>query len=329
MKTQSGKDRPVYQPTEELMEVWPGVSGNPVNGLGEAEHSPPRPVFWRTDESIRHTDVLFYFYDRYKDNERIKKTREYRQKNAAMEVSEIAAEAADAPTEGWTEAVKNAALECGADEAGICEYRPEWTYVDRPQPNGKWCIVMGFEHDFEELATAPDESAYIEVMNQYGRAGGAAKKLANWIRERGYPAEAKTGPMTEDVLMIPAAIEAGLGELGKHGSMINKRMGSNFRLSMVLTDLPVSPDRPEIFGADAFCQNCQVCMNACPPDAIYAEKQILRGELKWYVDFDKCIQYFVDNETCGICLAVCPWSRPGVAENLTLKMARRMQRAED
>jgi hypothetical protein len=89
-----------------------------------------------------------------------------------------------------------------------------------PATKGKWAIVMGFAHNYENMKTAPDETAYIEVMSQYGRGGNAAKHLANWIQERGHVAEAKTGPNTEDVLMIPAAIEAGLGELGKHGSLI-------------------------------------------------------------------------------------------------------------
>jgi epoxyqueuosine reductase len=215
-------------------------------------------------------------------------------------------------------------LDIGADNVGICAYQEDLSFADRPHPEGKWAIVLAFKQDFEKMAEAPADTAYIEVMAQYGRAGDTAKHLANWIQERGHQAAAKTGPMTEDVLMIPAAIAAGLGELGKHGSMIHMAFGANFRLSMVLTDLPLETDAPEIFGADAFCTNCQICSNACPPRAIPADKQMVRGETKWYVDFDRCVPYFVDYETCGICLAVCPWSRPGVADNLFLKMARRL-----
>ena len=314
-----------WTPSPEQAAVWPEVSGNAVNGLGEAAFGPPRPVFWRDDgHSIEHTGVLRFFYERYRDNENIREARKYRQRAAEIIDSPLAPDPAAAPADGWSAAVKRAALEAGADDAGISEYRDSWTYTDRKRPAGRWVVVMAFAHEYDRLNSAPHEDAYVEVMAQYGRAGIAAKRLANWIRERGFPAEAKTGPMTEDVLMIPAAIEAGLGELGKHGSMIHRRFGANFRLSMVTTDLPVTPDAPDIFGADLFCGSCQVCTRACPPDAIAPEKQTVRGTEKWYVDFDKCLPYFVENETCGICLAVCPWSRPGVADNLVAKMARRL-----
>lgn len=311
------------EPSPEVRRLWPDISGNAVNGLGEDHWEQPRPVFWRTDGSISHADVQYYFYGRDKDNPRIAESRKYREATAAIPVVDVAAARVEKTPEEWAAAVKAAALDCGADDAGICRYRPEWTYRDRPHPRGGWVVVMAFAHAYDKLKTAPDERAYIEVMAQYARAGGAAKHLANWIRARGYHAEGKTGPNTEDVLMIPAAIAAGLGELGKHGSMIHKKFGSNFRLSMVVTELPLVADAPDPFGADAFCASCQVCSAACPPDAIFPEKQIVRGERKWYVDFDKCVPYFVDNKTCGICLAVCPWSRPGIADNLLAKMARR------
>ena len=124
--------------------------------------------------------------------------------------------------------------------------------------------MLGFAHDYDKMRKAPDANAYIEVMNQYERAGGTAKRVTSWIRDRGHVAEAKTGPMTEDVLMIPAAIEAGLGELGKHGSIINRTYGSSFRLAMVTTDLPLIADQPDVFGGDMFCESCQLCSNACP-----------------------------------------------------------------
>ena len=150
--------------------------------------------------------------------------------------------------------------------------------------------------------------------------------IANWIRAQGWHASAACGPFASPVLMIPPALAAGFGELGKHGSIINRTLGSNFRLGYVLTELPLVTDKEDEFGADDFCIRCQVCTKNCPPQAISSSKQLVRGVEKWYIDFDKCIPYFNDTLGCGICLAVCPWSRPGVADNLIQKMARRAAR---
>ena len=74
------------------------------------------------------------------------------------------------------------------------------------------------------------------------------------------------------------------------------------------------------------CRHCRVCSDACPPQAIADDKQVVRGERRWYVDFDRCLPYFNEHMGCGICVVVCPWSRPGVADTLVTKMARRLAR---
>lgn len=319
------KDAPPYEPDPELMALWPDITGDEVNGLGDEEWHQPRPVFWRPDGSIAHIDVLYFFYKKDAGNERIAEARKLREKQVNVPYSEIAQQGEEKSAAEWSDAVKAKAMEIGADDAGVALFKPEWVYNDREVPKGKWAIVLAFSHEYENLSKAPHEDTYIEVMVQYARAGMTAKLLANWIREQGYHAEAKMGPNTEDVLMIPPAIEAGMGELGKHGSMIHRKLGANFRLSMVMTDMPLQPDAPDVFGGDDFCQSCQVCTTACPPNAISPDKQVVNGVTKWYVNFDKCLPYFIDDKTCGICLAVCPWSRPGIADNLVAKMARRRE----
>jgi epoxyqueuosine reductase QueG len=129
------------------------------------------------------------------------------------------------------------------------------------------------------------------------------------------------------VVLIPAALACGFGELGKHGSIIHRDLGASFRLASVLTDVDLLPDAPDAFGADDFCTRCRVCEQACPPRAIAPGKQLVRGERKWYVDFDRCLPYFNEHGGCGICIAVCPWSLPGVADGLVAKLARRRSAA--
>jgi epoxyqueuosine reductase len=106
--------------------------------------------------------------------------------------------------------------------------------------------------------------------------------------------------------------------------MISRKFGAGVRLAGVTTDMPLVPSRPDRFGADEFCSTCQVCTNACPPGAILEHKQMVRGVERWYVDFDKCIPFFAENASCGICIATCPWTRPDVRPKLLATMARRM-----
>ncbi|MAE98917.1 MAG: hypothetical protein CME00_02120 [Geminicoccus sp.] len=132
--------------------------------------------------------------------------------------------------------------------------------------------------------------------------------------------------MSGKMTMIPAALASGFGELGKHGSLITPEFGSSFRLSAVLTDCPLPLSVPVDHGIDDFCLNCRVCEDACPPQAIAPNKQLVRGEVKWYVDFDKCLPFFNEHQGCAVCLAVCPWSRPGVGPRLADKLERRRSR---
>ena len=152
--------------------------------------------------------------------------------------------------------------------------------------------------------------------------------MAGWLRRHGWDAEPVTGPMTGALAMIPPALACGFGELGKHGSIINRDLGASFRLSAVLTDAPFAPTPAQTHGIDGFCQNCRICEEACPPEALFAEKQTVRGVRKWYVDFEKCLPFFNQHHGCAICIAVCPWSRPGVGVNLAAKLERRAQRLD-
>ena len=99
-----------------------------------------------------------------------------------------------------------------------------------------------------------------------------------------------------------------------------------YRLGAIVTDLPLVYDDPEDIGVDDFCASCQVCTTNCPPQAIFPEKQLIRGVERWYVDFDKCIPYFVENHGCGICIGVCPWSEEGRGETLMEKMLAKREK---
>ena len=124
--------------------------------------------------------------------------------------------------------------------------------------------------------------------------------LARKIRQWGYPARAHTLRF-ERLSMLPHAYAAGMGELGKHGSLINRDLCCSFRVPIVTTDMPIVEDSPRIEGVEGVCTNCRICVDYCPGDAISHEKQAVRGVHKWVVDTEACAPYFGSHFACGIC----------------------------
>ncbi len=149
------------------------------------------------------------------------------------------------------------------------------------------------------------------VMRVYTKLATISTTLAGYIRAFGYPARAHM-ISNYQVLCFPLAIDAGMGELGRHGLMMTKELGSCLKLTTVTTDLPLVCDPPLDIGVNEFCQDCKICAESCPSGAISrGEKKIVRGVEKWTINPEAC--YRVWNETgtdCGVCVASCPWTKP-------------------
>jgi ferredoxin len=301
------------------------VSGNSINGVGETTSRHPSPFFWHPPDQHPYGDLQLLA--RRNSRKCPGSTEAFQAAYAYPELNEVSTTRNDAPIEKLTTLVRSFALAHEADEVGIAPMDPAWVFegyrIEHP-----WVIVLALAHNYERLREVPfDETNGIgvcDVGDQYARGTRSSYNLANWIRSQGYNADPYPGPMAGALLLIPPAIAAGLGELGKHGSLISPRFGSGVRLAGVTTDMPLLPSAPRRFGADEFCANCQVCTQACPPGAITPRKQMVRGVERWYVDFDKCIPYFAEAASCGICIAECPWTRPTVRPKLLATMARKL-----
>lgn len=316
-----------FTPRAEQIALQPRVSGNAINGLSDTEHRPARIVYWALDpDTIAHGHMQRWFYQADPDNAHVNAARAERARLLEEEIGPLVGEPVQRSPSEWLEALRRHAGEhIPCERIGATALDPDWLYEGEARSFAN-VIVIAVQHDPDEIAQAPQGRAGAEVVRQYGRAALSARRVATWLRAQGWEAEAVTGPMTGPLLLIPPAVACGFGELGKHGSLIDPEFGSSFRLSAVMTDAPVEHTHKREYGIDAFCASCRVCEEACPPEAISPQKQTVRGETKWYVDFDKCLPFFNQHHGCAICVAVCPWSLPGVGFKLAGKLARRRER---
>ncbi|HJM61369.1 MAG TPA: reductive dehalogenase domain-containing protein [Alphaproteobacteria bacterium] len=262
-----------FRPSKEQQDLFPDISGNTINGLGEQAPRRPTPVYWHSPKRIAHGALQAWM---------LKQTQKHVPEVMALdrtlggrgpgERAARATQLVERSPEDWRATVEDFALAHEADMVGVTALRQDWVFegYEADQP---WIIVLAVAMDHGQLVTAPEPPSVIEVMHQYNRGTRASRALADWIMGQGYDAIPHGGPQAGPMLLIPPALECGFGELGKHGSLINRRYGSSFRLAGVLTDLPLTADNPDSFGADEFCRHCRLCREACPSNAIFGNKQ--------------------------------------------------------
>ena len=245
-----------------------------------------------------------------------------------------------------TERVKGFARHLGAGLVGITELNPLWTYSHRGeifrenwedwgkeiQVSHKYAIVFTTEMSFEMIASAPHTPTGIESRLQYARGAFIATQLAAYIANLGYAATANHFRHYEG-LLVPLAVDAGLGELGRFGYLITRKFGPRVRLAAVTTDMPLIVDQPVDIGVEDFCRDCKKCALCCPSNSIAMEDQIeVNGTLRWKLDEQSCFEYWGKVGTgCNICMRVCPWSHASSLPHQLIKnlvsrnwMARRV-----
>ncbi len=220
--------------------------------------------------------------------------------------------------------VKSLARLLGADIVGISKTNEDYAYshrgrdVYKEEPWGmsievkhKYTISLGFREKPEMIHTAPHHSEMLETGAVYFKSTVVSIVLAKYIRLLGYPARAHQF-RNYQMLSVPPAVDAGLGELARCGFLLTREFGNCLRLSSVTTDLPLDIDKPVDIGVQDFCTVCKLCAEACPSGAIpFGEKELVRGVYKWKLDEVKCISYWNKiGSDCGICIASCPWSLP-------------------
>jgi len=224
-----------------------------------------------------------------------------------------------------THRIKGFAKHLGADLVGICRLDLRWIYSHRgeifynnwedwgkeiPSPL-PFAIVLATEMDGQLVRGAPHTPSVVESGLNYAKGAYISSILASYIAQLGYPAVAHH-LRHYDLVLVPVAIDAGLGELGRFGYLITKEFGPRVRLAAVTTSLPLIPDRPIDLGVQEFCDRCLKCADMCPSKSIPDGGKVVYNNVeKWKLDEESCFDYWAKVGTdCNICMAICPYSRP-------------------
>lgn len=309
------------------------------------------------DDEVRSERVQKFFESYYTDLAKFRKVegfhhRDYALRNAAWYIADFTAdllEQSDDRKEGFldtytmfregatrkvdstpeqnTSELKRASKFLGADAVGICEYDERWVYThnysrqkltDKPMdlpddlPN---VVVIANEMHEQTIKTVPSALSGAAVGQGYSKDIISVLSITQYIRNLGYRAVAS---LNDTAMSIPLAIQAGLGQYGRHGLLITPEFGPRVRIAKIFTDLPLIPDEPIDFGVTETCTICRRCSDGCPIKAIPTDEPSfeqldisnLKGVKKWTVDAKKCFKFWTNQGTdCSICIRVCPYNK--------------------
>ena len=245
-----------------------------------------------------------------------------------------------------TDAIKNRAKYLGADLVGVTTIKEDFTYTDgfsyeesklEKGPavttpvdlKHKYLVVLGREMSYPVIKNAPtntENAGLGEIGKSYYDVALVACTLAAHIRTLGYSARAHH-LRNDQIMHVPHAVDAGLGEQGRHSYLMTAEYGPRVRLAAVSTDMELAEDKPVDIGVQDFCEHCRLCEINCPCGALPAERTAVRGYRRWLQDQDKCFNFWVSGANtfgCTLCLNTCPWNKPRTfVHNLNFRAATR------
>ena len=215
--------------------------------------------------------------------------------------------------------IKSLGYFLGADMVGICKLPESAVYLNVLEKEGgdalyDYSVVM-LNTKKTDVIRQSFGREWIDdpcSFQSYQRCACQALNMAGYLRRLGWRSEASiVGKYS--TLLPQLVIESGLGEESRLGIPLNPFVGAAFKVSAVLTDLPLEPDKPVDFGLQDYCASCKICAEQCPTQAIsYGDKVAYNGYMKWNTESSKCAIGVLSNKVgniCQRCAKVCPWNR--------------------
>ena len=178
------------------------------------------------------------------------------------------------------QSIREFALSLGVDDIGFASVAayssPRSPSIESISPDIKTIIVLAYK----ELASCASQDTEVamsgrQAIYEFARAANyrVGRFLESQHNGKAFTVSAanpmamlkETGGAVGQVSLRHAAYAAGLGVFGSHNLIIHPRFGTRVIFSAVLTNLELPPDTPLI---DELCNDCDLCVEACPARAL-------------------------------------------------------------
>jgi epoxyqueuosine reductase len=183
----------------------------------------------------------------------------------------------------------------------------------------KYVIVYTVQMSQETMRRCPTPLGSQTTTLSYRRSETIQASLQEFLRGLGY--QCLSSASTNALGIAPAwGVLAGLGELSRLNRLITPEYGPMVRVFIAYTDLPVAVDKPIDAGIMEFCKRCKKCAEACPSESLSFDDEPTwevqggwnnPGHRAYFENSVTCINYWREKvaTNCGICFAVCPFSK--------------------
>jgi epoxyqueuosine reductase QueG len=216
--------------------------------------------------------------------------------------------------------IRELCLNWGIDLFGVADVssdsiQAEFLLTDLSKRKAKRAISLGLRVSaavLNEIQEKPNKLYFhhYRILNMY--LDQMALRLANLIQNEGFfalpiPASQIVDWQKQNAHLSHKKIGlmAGLGWIGRNNLLVNERLGSQFRLVTVLTDMDLEPDKQ----SKQDCGECRLCLGVCPVGAIKDKRE----NFDYLRCFDKLKEFqkqrVVDQYICGICVRACAGKR--------------------
>ncbi|TET22260.1 MAG: epoxyqueuosine reductase [Candidatus Stahlbacteria bacterium] len=207
----------------------------------------------------------------------------------------------------------------GADLFGIADLSrisPERNLISEQVKKGMSRVVVAgirlSEAILAEITDHPTRTYYHHYRMVNMALDQLALSITRFLQERDFaaypvPASQITDWKSQQGIFSHkhAAVQAGLGWIGRSNLLVTPQFGSQVRLVSVLTDASLEAAKP----LHEDCGVCRACLAVCPAEAIKDDPAAFDHH-RCYAQLDSFVRKrIVGQHICGICVRACSQSR--------------------